>query len=266
LDDYNEEFIQKIINTKWLGRKVIYENVIDSTNEAVKKALNTAPEGLLVVADAQTVGKGSKGRSWSSPPGTGIWMSCLLKPEIDAYKACELTLLISFCIVKVLHAVFEIDAKIKWPNDVILNGKKIAGILTEVCSDREKKQCLITGIGINVNQDNFPDEIKDMASSILIETGRQISRRKLIAGILESLENEYEQYLISNSLGNMCEEYNGLLIHHNQKVRLINGNKETMVLSKGIDKHGKLEVEYENGQKEFINMGELSIRGSSCYI
>ncbi|WP_050741960.1 biotin--[acetyl-CoA-carboxylase] ligase [Acetobacterium bakii] len=266
MDDYNEKFIQKIINTKWLGKKVIYEDVIDSTNEAVKKALNSAQEGLLVVADSQTEGKGSRGRSWISPPGTGVWMSCLLKPEIDAYKVCELTLLISFCIVKVLHQVFAIDARLKWPNDVILKGKKIAGILTEICCDSENNQCLITGIGINVNQENFPDELNQSASSILIESGRRISRAKLIAGILKCVEREYEQYLISNSLIFMVDEYNELLIHQNKEVRLIIGNKETIVISKGINEYGKLEVEYENGQNDFIAMGELSIRGLSAYI
>lgn len=266
MDYYNKEAIEKEIKTKWLGRTLIYQDIVDSTNEVIKKKINQAKDGLLVVADSQSAGKGSKGRSWASPSGSGVWMSYLLKPEFEAHQACELTLLVSFCVVKILIEKFEIDAKIKWPNDVILGGKKIAGILTEMCFDNEKKQCLITGVGINVNQEFFPDELSIIASSILMETGKRISRKKLIAEILDCIEREYEQYLKNRSLETIIKEYNERLIHLNKEVRIIIGNKEIIALSKGINKRGKLEVEYQDGKKDFINLGELSIRGLSTYI
>lgn len=267
MEVYNKETISQILVTNWLGKEIIYKDTIGSTNDYTKeKALNGAKQGLLVVADSQTSGKGSRKRAWLSPPQTGIWMSFLLRPNFKIIKIPEISMLIAYCIAKLLRENYDIPAMIKWPNDIVLNGKKIAGILTETGVDKDNVQYVVTGTGININMEQFTDELKDIATSILIECGHKFSRTELLTAIINQIEKEYDEYLNVNSLKNIYTSYNNMLVHRETEVRIIKGDKEITAITLGINEHGELLVQYEDGKIGNLIVGEISIRGTNNYV
>ena len=135
-----------------------------------------APEGILVVAESQNSGKGRRGRVWKSPAGSGIWMSFLLKPQIRPEYASRLTLVAAMAVSAGIEEVTGLTSQIKWPNDLVLSGKKICGILTEMSTDLDTIRYIIVGIGINVNTSSFPEEIRETATSLYLESGRKWKR------------------------------------------------------------------------------------------
>lgn len=264
---YNNQYKDSFFNTKWLGKEFKYFDIIGSTSDYIKEmALEGGKEGLLVVADKQDNGRGSKGRKWSSPAGTGIWMSFLLKPEFEILRATEISILISYCIAKILHERYNVDAGIKWPNDIILKGKKVTGILVELTGKENKINYIAAGIGMNVNTESFPEEIKGIASSLYLETGNKFVREKIINNILQEFEIIYEQYLNEGSLKFICNKYNDYLVHKNQMICIHKGSQVTEALSGGINKYGQLYVTLSDGTKSYITAGELSVRGVQGYI
>ncbi len=163
-----------------VGNKVYRLAEVGSTNEYVKQMLAHAPEGTVVVAETQTSGRGSRGRAWFSPEG-GLWMSVLLKH----HQNCLVSLLAGVAISETL-ASYGIEPKIKWPNDVLLNGRKIAGILAEVVDDN-----VILGMGINLNVRNFPDDLKKKASSVFMETKKQLDTQTFYHDLCRMLDKYY---------------------------------------------------------------------------
>jgi BirA family biotin operon repressor/biotin-[acetyl-CoA-carboxylase] ligase len=180
------------------GKKVIYDSTVKSTQEiAHQLAREGAPEGSIVLADEQTGGRGRLGRAWQSPSGTGIWMSLILRPEIPLQKAPQLTLLIAVAATKAIENVTGLDVAIKWPNDLLIKGKKIAGILTELQAEADSIHSVIVGIGMNVNQEkkHFSEEIAEIATSLSIESGQTYKRAEIIGSILKEIEDLYHNYL-----------------------------------------------------------------------
>ena len=158
--------LASMLHTQWIGTRLVYFDETDSTNTRARKlAEEGAPHGTLVVADRQTAGKGRRGKSWVSPAGTGIWMSMVLRPSMSPMSASMLTLIAGLAVVRGVKESTGLEAMIKWPNDAVLNGKKICGILTEMSTEVECIRYVIPGIGINVNMDGFPEEIKATATS-----------------------------------------------------------------------------------------------------
>lgn len=262
MEKYNEEQFRQKLTTKWLGKETVYVDTVNSTNDYAKnKAKNGAKHGLLIVADNQTKGKGSKGRVWVSPPKTGIWMSFILRPNASIYQARELSLMLSYCIAKTLRETYNIPAMIKWPNDIVLNRKKIAGILIEAEINKENVEYLVCGIGINVNMTQFISELKNIATSLCIECGHLFSRTELLANILNRIEKEYDEYLKVNSLSDICAAYNEMLIHRETEIKIIKGKDVMKVTSIGINECGELLVCHEDGKIQTISAGEVSISG-----
>ncbi len=163
-----------------VGSKFYRLNEINSTNDYIKEILENAPEGTVVVADIQSSGRGSKGRSWYSPEG-GLWMSVLLKHD----QNCLISLIAGVAICEAF-ATYGIDAKIKWPNDVLLNGRKIAGILPEIVDEN-----VILGVGVNLNVRQFPDDLQEKASSIFIETKKHLDPQSFYHRLCKSLDAYY---------------------------------------------------------------------------
>ena len=158
--------LASMLHTQWIGTRLEYFDETDSTNTRARKlAEEGAPHGTLVIADSQSSGKGRRGRLWTSPRGVGIWMSMLLRPDIAPVHASMLTLIAGMAVVRGVKESTGLDAMIKWPNDAVLAGRKICGILTEMSTEDETIRYVITGIGINVNIDEFPEEIRDTATS-----------------------------------------------------------------------------------------------------
>jgi BirA family biotin operon repressor/biotin-[acetyl-CoA-carboxylase] ligase len=186
------------LKSKKLGHSIRYKEEVTSTQQhAHQWAREGAPEGALFVTEQQTQGKGRLGRPWHSPSRTGIWMSLILRPPIPLTDASHLTILVSLGIKQGIERVTGLPIQIKWPNDLMINGKKICGILTELRGEQDRIHYVIFGIGINVNtpMEKFPEELRSIATSLAIEAGQTFHRATLIAAILEELEKVYEQYL-----------------------------------------------------------------------
>jgi BirA family biotin operon repressor/biotin-[acetyl-CoA-carboxylase] ligase len=186
------------LKTEFIGRNIYYEETIDSTQKIAQKlALEGKEEGTLVVAEEQIGGRGRLDRNWHSPKYKGIWMSLILKPAIPMMKAPQLTLLTAVAVVQGIQEITNLQADIKWPNDLLLNGKKITGILTELQADSDRIHSLIIGIGINVNQQkqDYPEELQKIATSLAIETKKSWNRAAIIQAILIQLEKLYTIYL-----------------------------------------------------------------------
>jgi len=186
------------LKTKYLGRNIYYEETVDSTQKIAQKlAYEGAEEGTIVLAEEQVGGRGRMNRSWHSPKYKGIWMSVLLRPKIPVMQAPQLTLLAAVAVVQAIEEVTGIEAQIKWPNDVLINGKKVTGILTELQADSDRVHSLIVGIGINVNQqvEDYPEELRQTATSLFIEKKENWNRAVLIQEILLKMEKLYSIYL-----------------------------------------------------------------------
>jgi BirA family biotin operon repressor/biotin-[acetyl-CoA-carboxylase] ligase len=251
----------------WVGKEIEYYEVTDSTNQRIREfAEDGRANGLLAVTEEQTGGKGRRGRTWISPKGSGIWMSLLLRPELEPDQASMVTVVAAVALAKTMTKLTELDVKIKWPNDIVVNKKKVSGILTEMSADMDQIYYIIVGIGINVNTMQFPDEIKNIATSIAIEKGECISRAEFIAEFCAQFERYYEQFLEKGNLSFIQGEYESYLINIGREVKIIKNRKEMIRKAIGINELGELIVEDEDGKQEVVFSGEVSVRGIYDYV
>lgn len=265
-DVINELRIREYLHTNWLAKEIVYMKETDSTNiQAKKLGEDEAVDGTLVVAERQTAGRGRRGKSWVSPMGN-CYFSILLRPDIPADRASMITLVAAMGLAKAIKRMSHLETNIKWPNDVIANGKKLCGILTESSTDLEYINYAVVGIGINTNQIEFPEEIKNMASSIRLETGKQINRPQLLGIFLDEFEKYYEAFLKTEDLTELAAEYNSLLINRGKEVKIIEKDTERVLNAVGIDHRGRLLVEDALGNRETIISGEVSVRGLYGYV
>ncbi len=260
--------IKPFLKTKFIGRNIIHFDSIESTN---KKAKGLAAEGFedgsTVTAEEQTSGRGRLGRHWVSPKHKGIWMSIILKPELEPVNVPKITHISAAAVITALKK-FNIDAAVKWPNDIIVNGKKICGILTEMSGEINRTDYVIVGIGINANLEvmDIPQDILNKASSLLIETSQVIDRKRLAAEVLNSFEHLYEDFLATGNLGvaiKICREHSVLL---GREVRIISRQQEQTAKAIDISEDGGLTVQYPDGSIKTIISGEISVRGLNGYI
>lgn len=259
--------IESLISTKWAGCGVLCFTETDSTNNCAKKLGDEgAAHGTLVVAERQTAGKGRRGRRWESPAGSSIYMSILLRPDIRPSQASMLTLVMAQSVAEAVRSVTGKEVLIKWPNDIILNQKKICGILTEMSTEIEWINYVVIGAGINVNTEGFPEEIAGTATSLYLEGSGKLQRSRLLAEVLKRFENNYELFLKFGDLSFMLEEYNGLLVNRDREVRVMEPGHEYNGHAAGINQNGELLVCTEDGQIKNIYAGEVSVRGVYGYV
>lgn len=265
-DLLNEMRIREYLQTKWLAKKIIYLPVTDSTNTQAKKMGEEGAEhGTLVVTQCQTAGRGRRGRSWESPEGN-VYFTFLLRPEVEISRASMITLVAALAVAKAVDDVTGLDSKIKWPNDVVANGKKLCGILTESSSDLEYINYAVVGIGINVNQTAFPEEIAETASSLLLETGHAVDRGQLLGVFLNRFEQYYETFIQTEDMSGLRDVYNEKLVNCGREVKIIEKDRERVLKALGIDNDGGLVVENSEGERESIISGEVSVRGIYGYV
>ena len=256
--------IRKIyLTTKYIGRNIIHFDVIDSTNTKAKELASLGEkDGTVVTSEEQTKGRGRLGRHWNSPSCNGIWMSIILRPDIDPLNMSKLTLVAAAAVHEALMD-FNIKAGIKWPNDIILNGKKLCGILTEMSGELNQINHLIIGIGVNVNTNlnEFPNELKDIATSLNLETGKTFLRTKLTAYILNHFERLYEEFVLDNNLTSTIDisRKNSLLI--GKEVQMYNRGKAIVAKVIDIDENGLLMIMHEDGAFERVISGEVTMHG-----
>ncbi|AEV70475.1 biotin--[acetyl-CoA-carboxylase] ligase [Acetivibrio clariflavus] len=271
-DVLNSFEISEELKTKVLGRNIIYFDQIDSTNNYAKRiALEGCEEGTLIVADCQTSGRGRLGRDWNSANKKGIWMSLVLRPDIPFEEVQMLTLAASVAVVQALYEVAEIKAGIKWPNDIIINGKKVCGILVEMNMEIESINFLVLGIGVNVNQqkEDFSEELSDKATSLkmhLEELGIQkiLKRTQLIAAILLKFEAIYDKVKCGD-FGYIISEWKKHSVTLGREVSIIYKDRQYRGIAQDITKDGKLIVKCEDGTVKEVFSGEVSVRGLLGY-
>ncbi|MDD7148580.1 MAG: biotin--[acetyl-CoA-carboxylase] ligase [Lachnospiraceae bacterium] len=268
-DILSESELVSRMDTVWAGRNVHYLPETDSTNQQAKRlAEDGAPHGTLVVADMQTAGKGRRGRSWQQKPGEAIAMSIILRPDFAPEYASMLTLAAADSVAKGIEKVTGMSPMIKWPNDVIVNRRKVCGILTEMGMNLEDGSIdyVVVGIGINVNQTEFPEEIRQIATSLRLEGGSGIQRSGLIAEVMRIFERDYELLAEHKCLSGILEEYNARLINKDAAVKVLDPKGEFTGISLGINERGELLVKKEDGTVTEVYAGEVSVRGFYGYV
>ena len=259
--------IKSCMESRWVGQHVEFLKETDSTNtEGRRQAEKGAADGTLVVAERQTAGKGRRGRNWTSPPGSGIWMSLILKPDLEPACAPMVTLIAGLAVSRGIEDYCGIYTQIKWPNDLTLSGKKICGILTEMSADMEMIRYVVVGIGINVNITNFPDEIAKTATSLYLESGKTIKRSGMIACIMKRMEEYYEAFLSVGDLSCIQKEYEKRLVNRDREVLVLAPKGQYQGICRGINKEGELLVEREDGTISQVMSGEVSVRGVYGYV
>lgn len=260
------------LTTKWAGRKLYYLDTTGSTNNDAKRmGENGDPHGTTVVADIQTAGKGRRGRSWQSLSGTALSFSILLRPDFAPDKASMITLVMALSVAEAVEETVRAEAGIKWPNDIVMNKKKICGMLTEMTMtpEMDEIQYVVVGAGINVNNaspEEFHEEVRPNATSLRIETGQQVSRAKLLNGILMRFEENYGIFRETLDLSRLKENYQKHLINVGAQVRVLDPAGEYTGISEGIDDRGELIVKKENGESVPVYAGEVSVRGLYGYV
>lgn len=265
-DVLNVDRVRACLHTKWAGKTLLYFDSIDSTNaEAKRQAENGAEHGLLVISDHQTAGRGRRGRVWESQKGEGIFVTLLLKPDIEPVNASMLTLVMGLAVRDALAQVEHLDVQIKWPNDIVCDGKKICGILTEMSAQMDYINHIVIGLGINVYHQTFPAEMEQIATSIYQQTGARISRAELIAEVMDRFETYYAQYLKTQNLFYLMDRYNEQLINRGRKVQVLDAKAGFSGTAIGINEIGELLVQTDEGVRA-VSAGEVSVRGVYGYV
>ena len=254
-------------NTRRIGKKTIRLEETDSTNlQAKRMAEEGAPDGTLVIADSQSAGRGRLGRSFLSPPGEGIFMTVLLRPKVPADQVSCLTLIAALAVQRAITEISGADCFIKWPNDIIINEKKVCGILTEMSLEGHSVGYVVIGIGINCGNTAFSSELKEVATSLYLETGREIPREDLIWRIWEIFEPYYELFLKYPDFRKFQDTYNVLLINRDREVEVLDSPESWKGIARGIDERGALLVENAAGKIVAVSTGEVSVRGVYGYV
>lgn len=262
-----EKSVRSQMQTKWAGREIVHLKETVSTNvEAARLAKEGMAHGTLIIAESQTGGKGRRGRSWFSPSGKSVFMSMILKPELEPSKASMLTLVQALAVSRAIKTVSGMNSQIKWPNDIVVNKKKICGILTEMNIEAGSISSIIIGTGINVNQEDFPEEIQHIATSLMWEGKQEVSREELIAKVCLYFEQYYEAFMKMQDLSLLVEEYNASLVSCGKTVKVLDPKGEFTGKALGINEVGELLVEKEDRTVENVYAGEVSVRGLYGYV
>ncbi|MCI9373587.1 MAG: biotin--[acetyl-CoA-carboxylase] ligase [Lachnospiraceae bacterium] len=258
------------LKTKWAGQQLFYLEETGSTNiDAKRYAEEGEPHGTTVIAEKQNAGRGRRGKYWESPPGSAIYMTIMLKPDFAPDKASMLTLVMALSVAEAITEATGLQAGIKWPNDVVVNKKKVCGILTELNVETDYIRHVVIGVGINVNNgapEEFPEEIRETATSLRIEAGTPFSRAELLERVLERFEKNYDTFVTTLDLRLLIEAYGRYLLNLNMEVNVLDPKGSYTGVARGISTTGELLVEKEDGEMKTVYAGEVSVRGLYGYI
>jgi BirA family transcriptional regulator, biotin operon repressor / biotin---[acetyl-CoA-carboxylase] ligase len=236
------EILKQQLDGKFIGHQLYYYEEIGSTNdEAFRLGLTGAPEGTALIANSQNAGKGRMQRVWHSPAGSNIYTSIILRPQIEPARAPQISILAGVAIADVLENYCPYRINLKWPNDVLIDGKKVCGILSQVKTTASEVDFIVLGIGINVNisYSQFPKDICNLATSLAIETGREISRQELIISLYENLTKWYKQ-LLQNGFCRIKEKWLSISPMIGQTVQVTFQEETVSGKAIGLDVDGSL--------------------------
>lgn len=257
------------LTTEWAGRNVVFFEETDSTNiRARALGEEGAPHGTLVIAEKQNAGRGRRGTVWVSPSGESVYMTLLLKPDIVIANASMLTLVAAMAAAGAVDKAMgkTHSCGIKWPNDIVINGRKLCGILTEMATEEDYIHHIVIGMGINVNTTQFAPEVREVATSMRLEAGHRFARADIVADVMAYFERYYDIFVRTQDLSGLADAYNGMLINCGRQVRIIEQSGEQIATAEGITKTGSLVVVDDAGRRREIIAGEVSIRGVLGYV
>lgn len=267
-DLFSKVEIESRLETSWVGRNLVFHKETGSTNADAKTlAEKGEASGAVVVADMQTAGRGRRGRGWVSPAGKDIYMTIMLRPQCRPEKASVLTLVMALAVLEAVSELIPQSCGIKWPNDIVINGKKVCGILTEMSAELDEIHYVVIGAGINVNQQVLAEEIRDTATSLWIESGQQADRAKLAARVLYFFEQNYAVFERNWDFSGLVDKYNRFLVNRDKEVRVLDPKGAFDGIARGINEKGELLVERKSDQEIVqIYAGEVSVRGIYGYV
>jgi|TARA_B100001971_G_scaffold214057_1_gene249527 BirA family biotin operon repressor/biotin-[acetyl-CoA-carboxylase] ligase len=243
-----------------IGGEIIVLGQTTSTNDEIEKAaMNGRKEGLVVFAESQTRGRGRMGRRWSSPAGKGLWFSLLLRPNFAPVECTKLTVATATALVRAIRVRTNIFPEIKWPNDIMIRGKKIAGILTEVSAELDRVRYMIVGVGVNVNQtaSEFPSEIQSQSTSLKLNKGKNISRTDLAVEILRQLDRDYSR-IAHGKFSSVADEWADNCGTLGKQVKIGVGKRQIIGRAEALDETGGLLLRTEHGRVERITSGDVT--------
>jgi BirA family biotin operon repressor/biotin-[acetyl-CoA-carboxylase] ligase len=257
-DTLDPDAIGPRLTTAWLGRAWRHVPTIGSTNdEAAAWARAGAPSGAVVVADAQTRGRGRLGRHWHSPPGESLYLSVVLRPPLPPHRVPPLTLATGVAVAEALAAL-DLVPQLKWPNDVLLDGKKVAGILTEMSADLDRVHHVVVGIGVNLNAAAFPDELAAIATSVALARGAPVARADFAAALCARLEHWFNQF-VSDGAAAVVAAWKQYARFFGRHVRITAGRDRLDGVAEDLDDDGALRLRLADGRVTRVIAGEVEV-------
>lgn len=256
-----DDLLSRLGPTRVIGRDIRVFQETTSTNDVVEKlARDGVQEGVAVFAEAQTRGRGRLGRKWMSPSGKGLWFSVLLRPELRPLEATRLTVASANALRRAIHAQTGLGPEIKWPNDILVRGRKTAGILTELNAELDRVKYLILGIGVDVNlsRGDFPPELRSQATSLRAELGRPVSRPELAVSILRELDEDYAR-IAGGDFAGVADEWEKHCATIGRQVAIRTGEREIRGRAEALGEEGALLLRTEHGHLERIIGGDVTL-------
>lgn len=248
------------LKTRFIGQTMYYYKITSSTNDVAKKlAGEKIEEGAVVVAEEQTRGRGRLGRKWFSPKG-GLWFSMILKPEIKTADVPKITFVTSLAIANTLRKLFSLKAEVKWPNDILVNGKKICGILTESVTSGKSLKYVVVGVGLNSNVDlkNFPRKLRESTTTLREELKKNVELEHLFSKLLFQIEREYRVFL-NGGFKNILNKWKNLTSFIGRKVEVVNVRSKYTGVVQDVDCEGRLVVETSGGFVRRFTAGDVRV-------
>ncbi len=255
------------LNTSLIGKSLDYSPVIGSTNKRAKELMaEGGVDGLVVYAGEQTSGRGRLGREWISPKNTDVYMTLCLRPFIPPSSAPFLTMLAAVAVTRAVRKLTGLDAQIKWPNDIIVSGKKLCGILSEMAAEPDKLEYAVVGIGVNVNRppEDFPDELKARATSLFAESGKRLKRADVIRAIIAEADTLYADFMKVGE-GAFISEFKENCITLRSRVS-VSGAVSAVGTAEDMDESGALIIRDDAGNRIRVMAGDVSVRGIMGYV
>jgi len=256
-----DDLLSRLGQTRVVGRDIRVFQETTSTNDVVEKlARDGVKEGVVVFAEAQTKGRGRLGRRWLSPPGQGLWFSVLLRPNFEPQHATRLTVGAATAVVRALRSQTGLSPAVKWPNDILIGGKKLAGILTELSAELDRVRYVVLGIGVDVNlsQSDFPPALRRLATSLRLELGRPCDRAELAVAILRELDVDYAR-VCGGEFEAVAVEWEACCATLGREVLIAVGDRQVRGWAESLDASGALLLRTQHGHLERIIGGDVTL-------
>ncbi len=252
------KWIQSQLKAEYIGRKIVNYDTVDSTNDIAKRLVGKSDEaGTVILADSQTQGKGRLGRTWHSEKNVGIYLSTFLNLSLPPEQTAQITLVAGVALVQAVNEFSRDRAHLKWPNDILLNGKKVAGILTENCRGKAQSGVII-GIGINVNHAHFPVSLQHIATSMAMENGKIFEKLPLITFLLNRLDQEYRSFL-KKGISPTVDQWNLNSEMFGKHISLTQGTQTFSGTAMKLNEVGQLVILIDNGEEVAFDSGEVTL-------